>query len=435
MVETTGQEERQRAPADRGFLREPSRDEAAVVPAVGAPSSVWCLRSLHEQGIHTIAVGEDATSPAFASRYCSESIQVPGPDDDLLAYKDALVSIASRPEVRAILPLREPDVYVLSKYDDEFRDHVTPFWPSFETLERVHDRVELVEAAKTAGVSVPETRLLDEEDRWDRNLIVKARYAMITGHYVSGAETSGLIDAGPTRYLRPGSEPDIDRISTEMGHVPIVQEYVAGTEYTFRGLWDHGTPIATTGKRLVRGMKYPRGPSVTHEAVDDPRLEAAANALLEELDWHGLASVGFIKDDDTGEFKLLEINPRFWASLPMDIHAGVDYPYYYWLRAVGETDRINPSYEPGVMSHRLAGLAVHLHSVAREEYPLVERPSLAGTIWEIARDIYRHPRFDLLSVDDSGPFIRDVRNRVIKTGLPGGRTRTLLPGPVHETDE
>ncbi|MFC7138169.1 hypothetical protein ACFQRB_20215 [Halobaculum litoreum] len=243
---------------------------------------MWCLRSLRKRGIHTVVVGENPSSPAFVSRYCSESIRVPGPSSDLMAYKDALVDAARRPDARAILPIREPDAYVLSKYADEFRDHVVPLWPSFDALERVHDRVELFEAADRAGVDVPETHLLDEVDSWDRNQIVKARYAMVTNEYVSAAGTDGILDAGPTRYLRPGSEPDADGMIAEMGHVPIAQEYVRGTEYTFRGLWDHGEPVVTLGKRLVRGMKYPRGPSVTHEAVDDPEMEAAANALLEE---------------------------------------------------------------------------------------------------------------------------------------------------------
>jgi len=38
--------------------------------------------------------------------------------------------------------------------------------------------------------------------------------------------------------------------------------------------------------------------------------------ILGKRDWHGLASVGFMRDENTGEFKLLEINPRFWSSLP-----------------------------------------------------------------------------------------------------------------------
>ncbi|MFC7137808.1 hypothetical protein ACFQRB_20210 [Halobaculum litoreum] len=76
-----------------------------------------------------------------------------------------------------------------------------------------------------------------------------------------------------------------------------------------------------------------------------------------------------MKDDATGEYKLLEINPRFWASLPSDIHAGADIPYHYWLHATGRTDEIDPSFEPGVMSHRLRGLVSHVYSVAFEEYP------------------------------------------------------------------
>lgn len=38
----------------------------------------------------------------------------------------------------------------------------------------------------------------------------------------------------------------------------------------------------------------------------------------------GLGAVDFIRDNHTGEFKFLEINPRIWARVGMAHYAGVD---------------------------------------------------------------------------------------------------------------
>lgn len=393
-----------------------SVEESVLVPAVTAPSSVWCLRSLGRRDVHTIAAGHRATAPAFASKYCDESVVVPSPTDDLLAYKDSLLSIAERPDVRAITPMRESDVYVLSKYREEFADHVATPWPTFETLRMAHDRERLFETAADADVPMPETWPLDEVPDWDRDLIVKARYAILADAYLPELSPREVLDPGKTRYLESGAEPDIERIRSEMHHVPIVQEYVAGTEYTFRALYDHGEPVVTSQKRLLRGMKYPRGPSIYHEAVDIPELAAVGRRLLDRLDWHGLASVGFLRDRHTGEFKLLEINPRFWSSLPCDHHAGADYPYYYWQLANGEADDIDVTYSPGSRSHLLRGELVHLHSVLFEEYPLVEKPRFGDTVVDVLSSLVRHPRFDYLSLDDPGPFLRDTRNTITGSG-------------------
>jgi predicted ATP-grasp superfamily ATP-dependent carboligase len=405
---------------------------SVVVPAVGAASSVTCIRSLGRRGIHTIAVSEDPKAPAFRSRYCDESIAVPSPTEDLLSYKEALLALARREDVRTIVPVREPDVYVLSRYREEFAEHVAPLWPPFEVLQDAHDRVRLVAAATDAGVSVPETQLLSEVRNWDRELIVKSRYALVTDEeagrtaaigdgsgQVGGARTEGseanteaspggFVDVGKTRYLDPGSEPDVEGIAAAMFHDPIVQEYIPGTEYTFRALYDDGEPVVTCQKRATRGYKYARGPSVYHEATAIPELTEAGLALLDRLDWHGVASVGFIRDERTGEFKLLEINPRFWSSLPSDLPAGIDFPHYYWRVAGGEDVERNPSYETGKGTHLLRGEVAYLYSILFEDFAFVEKPPFWPELWNVARSLVTDPRFDYLSLDDPKPFAYDL---------------------------
>ena len=49
--------------------------------------------------------------------------------------------------------------------------------------------------------------------------------------------------------------------------------------------------------------------------------------MLDILQWHGVAMVEFKKDSRTGEYVLMEINPKFWGSLDLSIASGVDFPY------------------------------------------------------------------------------------------------------------
>ncbi|MDS0258515.1 ATP-grasp domain-containing protein [Haloarcula sp. S1CR25-12] len=388
-------------------------EDAIVVISNQAPASVNIIRSLGRRGVRTIGAADRTRTPAIASRYCDESVQLPDPFSDIHAYRDALLDLARRPDVRTIAPVREPDVYVLSKYRDAFGDHVATLWPDAETLAQAHDRIALVDAAREAGVAVPETELLTDVDDWDGRNIVKGRYGFLADRYVEDIDPEANRDMAGTQYIEPGESPDVEGLVDRMGHVPIVQEYVEGTEFTIRALYDRGEAVVSTQKALRRGMKYPRGPSVYHEAVDIPALEDAGLAILDELDWHGLASVGFIRDRETGTFKLLEINPRFWASLPCDIHAGVDYPYYYWQLANGASGPFDPAYRPGTASHFLRGEIVHLHSVLTEEYPYVTRPSVAETLGGMGQSLLEQPNFDFFSLDDPRPFVRDTLNMVL----------------------
>ncbi|APE95091.1 carboxylate--amine ligase [Halodesulfurarchaeum formicicum] len=384
---------------------------AAVVPAVGTPGSVTAIRSLGRHGVHTVAVSEKQSPPSFSSRYCDETAVVPSPTEDLDGYADALLELAAHDAVEAVIPVREEDIYVLAKHREAFAEHIGTPWPSFDKLQDVHDRHRLFAAAERAGVPAPDTKPLDEVENWDRNRIVKGRYAFLTADTVDGVPPGQSVAPPKTVFLEPGVEPDIEGLIESMGHVPIAQAYVDGPEYCFRGLYRDGEPVVTSQKRLHRGYKYARGPSIYHEAVDNPKLAATGRALLAELDWEGLASAGFIQNDD-GEFELLEINPRIPASVPVDVHAGVDYPVRYWELARDPTVNRPTDYRPGTTSHLLRGELVYLHSIIREDYPLAERPSLPGEVWNVASSLISEPRFDLLSLDDPGPFVRDTLNAV-----------------------
>jgi len=392
--------------------------DAVVVPAVGTAGSLTAVRSLGRRGLDVVAASEQRHPPSFSSRYCDERVRVPDPATALDGYRDALLALAAREEVGAIVPVREADVSVLANHRAAFAEHVATPWPTAEGLRAVHDRTRLFAAAERAGVAVPETRLLDEIDEWDSERIVKARFAALTADDADDVPEGHLASPPKTMFLEPGVVPDVDAIVERMGHVPISQSYLDGTEYCFRALCRDGDPLVTSQKRLRRGYKYSRGPSVYHEAVDLPGLKRAGRDLLAELEYTGIASVGFI--EAAGRYHLLEINPRVPASVPVDDHAGVDYPGRYWDLATGDVEAAAAprEYRPGTASHLLRGELVHLHSVAREEYALAERPSLARTALSIGVSLLVHPRFDVLRLEDPAPFGREAINAV--RGLVGG---------------
>jgi predicted ATP-grasp superfamily ATP-dependent carboligase len=408
---------------------------SALVPAAHAPHAATVLRSLGRRGVHTVAVYERPT-PAFSSRYCDETRIVPSPSTDIEGYRDALLGLAARNDVRTVVPLREADAYVLAKHRSEFGAEVTPLWPSSEMLQSVHDRIELARLAREASVATPETRLLDGSAGLDGSRVVKARYPLITTEYIEEHEGTGVREAKTVRYLDPGEEPDLDALRSEMGHVPLVQEYVPGEEYAFWALYRDGNPVATCQKHQIRGESYAGGTSVYRETVRVPALEAAGRALLDRLDWHGFASVQFKRDARTGEFTLLEVNPRVWVSVACPVRAGIDFPYYYWQLANGEPVTAPTDYETEVGTHRIAGELMYLMSVVNStDNAVVDPPPVTTAVSEVLESVYRQPHFDYLEYDDPAPFVRDIADWVGRRvdDTKGTLRRKVVPRPSFES--
>ena len=201
-------------------------EQSVCIPTGMDSKSYSCVRSLSRQGINTIIASNRDEVTAGASRFCDENTPIPSPDEDILAYRDALLGIAARPDVQTIIPVRSHDPHLFATYEDQFADYVSLITPSSGLLSTVNDRMKLTEAASTAGVAVPETRLLTDVTDWRSERIIKSRYNLLTEAAIDSFGPREVAVVKTVKHLQPGNTPDVDGIVEEMNHVPIVQEYI-----------------------------------------------------------------------------------------------------------------------------------------------------------------------------------------------------------------
>ncbi len=385
--------------------------DRALVPTGKEAASYDVVRSLARRGIGTVVASEKDHVPAAASRYCAESVSLPPPREGLLAYRNALLDLAARENVATVMPVRPEDAYLLSRYYEEFAEHVSLPVPSMAKLERVFDRLQLAEAAEAAGVPVPETRLLSAVEDWGDAALVKSRYNVLADAYIDdlGPDDMGVVK--DLVHVDGKNPPSTAEIRRKMGHDPIVQEFIPKDgEYLVGALYDHGEPLLTFQHEQIRGNSYTGGGGVYRQSMYDEDLGRVARDLLAELDWHGLACIEYMRDARTGEYVLTEINPRLWQSLPLAVRAGADFPWAYWLQAAGRAGEIRNGYDLDVGCHLLHGELGYLASVFTDSSPHVERPSVPGTVWELAASFVSDPHFDYFAADDPGPFLAGVRS-------------------------
>ncbi len=95
--------------------------------------------------------------------------------------------------------------------------------------------------------------------------------------------------------------------------------------------------------------------------------------------------VEFKVDDRDGRARLLEINGRFWGSLPLAVHAGADFPAAYYRLACGEP--FQPCCcQPGQASRHWLGDLANLLAVWFRRDPM--RPLLYPSRSEALRSFF-----------------------------------------------
>jgi protein-tyrosine-phosphatase len=70
-----------------------------------------------------------------------------------------------------------------------------------------------------------------------------------------------------------------------------------------------------------------------------PELLEATRRLMRALEYTGVAMVEFKLDPAAGRFVVIEINGRFWGSLPLALSAGADFPWFlYQMLVLGKRE-------------------------------------------------------------------------------------------------
>lgn len=208
--------------------------------------------------------------------------------------------------------------------------------PTPESIAKAEDKKSLMTFAAALGLRVPKAT------RDTFPLVVKLNNSEQSG---LGASKRYRIVPGPDQLQ--GAVADFSLPESDL----LFQEYVTGTACGVTMLLDRDSNLVDY---IVheRKLEYPisGGPSALCETVDKPALAEAALKLLQGLHWQGIAMVEFKGDC------LLEINPRFWGSMPLVFRAASGFFDHYLgvaAGAGGTSSLDKPGYKTGVRMYYL----------------------------------------------------------------------------------
>jgi len=317
-----------------------------------------------------------------------------------------------------LLAVSERDISLLNQHRDALR-HLYLAIPGAECMAVVLDKERASQAARRAGLRVAAAWRVADEAALD-DVIAGARFplvlkwanplAVMTTLRAAGLALDKLhycYDAEELRsYLRP---------YLRHGICPLIQEFAPG-----HGL---GQFIFMHGGRALRCFQHRRqhewppeggisASCVSLAADSHPELLQSSIVLLQELGWEGVAMVEYRYCPQRKEAVFMEINGRFWGSLPLAWHAGAGFAWLSYATAAG--------LEPGPLSGPIVGLRCRYMIPETKRLlrilfapKLIQNRSLRFSAWRECLDYvlgFFHPRsrYFVFSVRDPKPFFADL---------------------------
>jgi predicted ATP-grasp superfamily ATP-dependent carboligase len=328
--------------------------------------AVACVRSLAAAG-HTVKVGDSTRwSKAGWSRWCRESFRYPAPQENADAFAGLLAERVRREPGTLILPMTEATTLPLSVHRDTLvAAGARLVLPAHADLLRAFDKQQSTDLARSLGVAVPRTEMVFSSEDAAR-LAQSVAYPVVLKPRSSEeiSSTGAVKTGGRPRYARHSGEflRAYDAISRNFSAV-LVQEFVQGNGTGYFALMNQGELRAEFAHQRIRDV-HPTGSgsAVRISVPPDPLVREASLAILRALNWHGVAMVEFRQV--AGQVPVfMEVNGRFWNSLPLACYAGMDFPRWVARMAEQGDVPVTTEYRVGVRCRWLLGDLRHLVEV------------------------------------------------------------------------
>jgi predicted ATP-grasp superfamily ATP-dependent carboligase len=195
--------------------------------------------------------------------------------------------------------------------------------------------------------------------------------------------------------------------------VPIVQEFCIGNGIGFGVLMHDGQAMACYQYHRGREFMPTGGVPVRYESMPIwPHLQDYSVRFLRAMGWDGVAQVEWKVMPGTQDVVLMEVNGRFWASLPGSLHAGMEFPFWLYQAKLGRSIQCQPGYRIRVASRYFQADLKRLELVLRNDYPVssVPLPSKTRECLEFLFDCFRlRVKGDIWSWDDWFPGLMEAR--------------------------
>lgn len=307
------------------------------------------VRSLGRQGIPVWVLTDQHMIAGF-SRYARRRSAWPSGDEEQQVRYLLETGRRHGLEGWVLFPTGDDTSRLVSRHHAKLRERYRLTTPDWETLKWAYDKRLSNRLASEVGVAHPWTR------------------------YPRGSEDVASLECSFPVILKPAVKDSFNpftlakawRVENREELVAryqeacrmvqpefiMIQEMIPGggsEQFAYAALCLDGRPVASVVARRSRQFPFEFGRSSSFvETVENPQVEIASASLLRAIRFTGLVEVEFKRDPRSGEYKLLDVNPRVWGWHSIGRRAGVDFPYMAWRLAHGEVPSEERRAKPGV---------------------------------------------------------------------------------------
>ena len=356
-----------------------------LIGFAGALAAPEAVESLIGEGLEVTAFAPRGSRPALRHDRRVRVDEISPPD---VSASDAVSDLASLARARgaaALMPLDDASLWLCDRAAAQLVG-VVVIGPTGEQARLAVDKRLQIDAARRAGLSVPDTRIVQAPD----DVLALDGFPLVLKPSLAIEEHDDHLSRGTARVCAGPGELAAAARQLVASFPLLAQPWLRGTGEGLFGIAVAGEVVHWSAHRRLR-MVNPQGSgsSACVSLAPDPLLMEAGARMMRDVGWDGLFMLEFLRDRD-GTAWFMELNGRAWGSLALARRLGLEYPAWaarVRLRPGSRPDPVVATPGRPVVCRHLGREILHLASVIRgpRSAALDEWPSRWGTLRDVAR--------------------------------------------------
>lgn len=366
------------------------------------------IRGLGMMGVPIVGVYYDEGDMGYVSRYVTERIRAPHPEESEEEFIELLVESSSRFGGGLLVPTDDATVAAVSRHKSRLENHYIVACTEWEITKQFIEKKHTYALADAIGVPAPKTMVpqsADDVERYAQTIeypcLVKPSQSHL--YYEHFGEKMVRVDSFDQML-------SVYQQAEEVGLEVMLQELIPGEDslgVSYHSYsWDGMVLVEFTAQQIRNGPPEFGSPRVML-SKQIPEVLEPGRKILEAMGFYGFSCIEFKLDPRDGIHKLMELNGRHSRAEILDIRCGINFPWLQYQHLVNGELPNDSDFETDVYWISLdRDLGYSFKYRRQESYSLSDylRPYLKPHI------------FATLDFKDPKPFVKRFTN-LTKKGL------------------
>ena len=221
--------------------------------------------------------------------------------------------------ISVIIPIAEDEIrfFINNSHRLPSSVKVIPL-PNINDFETAIDKHKLSVFLNQHNLPHPNFQYFNSLERYFKNKFTLNFPILIKPLHEKGGDgiTKFYIKAKLDKYLKKHS--DIEDF--------FIQEYIEGYDIDCSVLCKDGNVLVHTIQKGNLSGHNAFAPQLGFEFLKNEAVLSVIKQLMQQLNWSGVAHIDLRYDSNTCDYKIIEINARFWGSVEGSKFAGINFP-------------------------------------------------------------------------------------------------------------